>query len=742
MSSTRLVHSVVVMLAALVAWCWAGSSSSCLAEPPQAPAGGKPERGLFYVIEEPITHESVANLRTAVLDYLRQASRENREPSLVFQFGGDPAKAGTSDFYPCSELSELISNAFRSAQTTIAYVPDSLSGYALIPVLACDEIVLGQGASLGPITPENNTVPINPVAPTVVDMLARAKTRDIALLRGMVNPGDDLREVRLTDGRVVFVLASDLPEYARTHEVAGNDEPAWGGQRGVLAPDRARSLDLAKLLVRTRDEIERHYGIELEKGDPSRSGPPTALEIVVNGTIDSTKADHIKRQVGQVVRDKLDGARESMVTLVILRIDSAGGEPEQAKEAAEAVAGLSESGVHTVAFIESQATGFAALLALACDEIVLRQNARIGDVSLVVSGQGTTTGIDPAKVGIYADEARDLARRKLHPELLAAAMVDPKLEVVAAQDNQSNALVYITRDDLNAAPPGRYAFRATLKPPNKTLLLLEQKARETGIAEETATDFKTWLDSRGVKKLRTAQPTWVDSLVEALNTQWMSGMLLFIGLFMLILELKLPGVGLPAIISALAFLLFFWSHYLGHTANTLEIVLFLAGLVCIGLELFVFPGFAVFGFSGVLMVLVSVIMACHTFIWPTTEYEFRELGWTITKLAMTIVAVGVGAAVLGKFLPSVPMFRHMILNPEAADASDGLAGKPLQVDSTGPLTYLLGERGLTTTVCRPSGKARFGEQLVDITADGFFIESGTAVEVVEVRGSQVIVKRV
>ena len=43
---------------------------------------------------------------------------------------------------------------------------------------------------------------------------------------------------------------------------------------------------------------------------------------------------------------------------------------------------------------------------------------------------------------------------------------------------------------------------------------------------------------------------------------------------------------------------------------------------------------------------------------------------------------------------------------------------------------------------RPSGKARFGDLLIDVTADGFFIEPDSLVEVVDVQGPRVIVKQV
>ena len=55
-------------------------------------------------------------------------------------------------------------------------------------------------------------------------------------------------------------------------------------------------------------------------------------------------------------------------------------------------------------------------------------------------------------------------------------------------------------------------------------------------------------------------------------------MLLFIGGFALIAELSSPGIGVGGFISALCFLLYFWSNFLAGTAELLEILLFLAGI--------------------------------------------------------------------------------------------------------------------------------------------------------------------
>jgi membrane-bound ClpP family serine protease len=43
---------------------------------------------------------------------------------------------------------------------------------------------------------------------------------------------------------------------------------------------------------------------------------------------------------------------------------------------------------------------------------------------------------------------------------------------------------------------------------------------------------------------------------------------------------------------------------------------------------------------------------------------------------------------------------------------------------------------------RPTGKAQFGDAIVDVVAEGEFLEAGTAVEIIEIHGNRVVVKAV
>jgi membrane-bound ClpP family serine protease len=53
--------------------------------------------------------------------------------------------------------------------------------------------------------------------------------------------------------------------------------------------------------------------------------------------------------------------------------------------------------------------------------------------------------------------------------------------------------------------------------------------------------------------------------------------------------------------------------------------------------------------------------------------------------------------------------------------------------------HLVGQRGIATTRLTPSGKARFGDESVDVITDGVAVAQGTPVVVTEVSGNRVVV---
>jgi membrane-bound ClpP family serine protease len=167
----------------------------------------------------------------------------------------------------------------------------------------------------------------------------------------------------------------------------------------------------------------------------------------------------------------------------------------------------------------------------------------------------------------------------------------------------------------------------------------------------------------------------------------------------------------------------------------LEVLLFAAGVSCILLELFVLPGTAIFGLGGGLLIIASLILASQTFVVPHNEYEVRELRNSMLGLLAAGIGIGVAAIVMRRYLPHTPLFSHLMLEPPSDAELEELSQREALVD----FNHLLGHRGVAATQLTPSGKARFGDELVDVIADGEVISRGAEVVVTEVHGNRVLV---
>ncbi len=701
----------------------------------QAPAKSEDTPGQFFQIVEPITHDTLSRVRAATRQLVDQAAAtpKGARPILVFEIVPGDTAPGTSEFGVSYDLASLISRELAGARLTVAYVPQPLKGFAVLPAVACTEIVMGASASLGPITPEDRT--LDPAHREPVRFLAIRKTREPDLLLGMLDRDADLRMVRTADRAVHYVLAENMQEFLKTHHVT-EERAAWdSGARGILTAKRAREEGFCKRTAESPAELASMYrlGGRSSVDDPTLGQSVRAEWIKIEGLLDNVAVSFLSR--------KIEDARQQKKNLFIVEIDSPGGTEAAGDRMADILAEIKD--MKTVAYVNERALGIAAVVPLACRDIVLKKGASMGDVRQTVSGRnGMLHDLTATARAGLAKKAALWAEAKGHPEAVAVAMIDPDAEIVLASDSQTGANRLILRAVAEASRD-RFRIIDTRKSPGSVLTVTADEAAAFGLGHVVA-GGEALRDLYAVPKtMRVEGAGWVDWLVTVLTNPYVSWMLLFIGAVMLVVELKLPGIGLPAIISAVAFLLFFGSHYLSGTADQLEIILFLIGLVCIALEIFVFPGFGVFGMSGILLMLASIVLASHTFVWPTQDYEYQELGHTLLQLTGMLFAVGTCTVVLARYFPSLPLFNRLILKPEPwipVENEDGASRH--SADGYESLAFLIGETGRTTTDLKPTGKARFGSLLLDVTAGDKYVDPDSLVEVVDVQGPRVVVKKI
>ena len=87
------------------------------------------------------------------------------------------------------------------------------------------------------------------------------------------------------------------------------------------------------------------------------------------------------------------------------------------------------------------------------------------------------------------------------------------------------------------------------------------------------------------------------------------GLLMSFGFLGLLMEFYTPGFGIIGGIGLTCLALFFFGHAVVHLAGLEELLLFGVGLVLLGIELFVTPGFGVLGVLGLAGIAASLVMA-------------------------------------------------------------------------------------------------------------------------------------
>ncbi len=230
---------------------------------------------------------------------------------------------------------------------------------------------------------------------------------------------------------------------------------------------------------------------------------------------------------------------------------------------------------------------------------------------------------------------------------------------------------------------------------------------------------------------------WLDRVAEFFRLPVVNVALITIGLIGLFFEFKLPGTTFPGSVAAICFVLFFWAYSFVGQFTLLAILLFLLGLVLLGIEVFVVPGLGFAGVAGAALMFLGLLLVTLAH-WPTNQNDWTDVGATFGSIAIGLALAFGGTLTLTWSLPNVPILNRMVLHPPA-EIESGVS--PLSLSHSGPVE-LLGAMGVAVTPLRPSGKAQFGEQFLDVIAEGDYVSPGGRVRVVEIEGKRIVVKEI
>jgi len=418
------------------------------------------------------------------------------------------------------------------------------------------------------------------------------------------------------------------------------------------------------------------------------SAQDVVYRVPLTGTVEHGLAPFIERS--------LEEARAAGARFVVIDMDTPGGRVDAAERIADAIG---DAGLPVYTYVNRRAFSAGALIALSTDGIYMRPASVIG-AATPVDGSGTKA---PEKiVSAMRSEMRALAEAHgLDPEI-AAAMVDEDIAV-----------------------PG-------VVEAGKLLTLTTEEAVDVGYATEVE-DLGGLLTLMSVPDAQvvTTQTNWAEGVVRFFSNPIVAPFLLSLGFLGLIVEIKTPSFGLAGTAGLLSLSLFFGSHLIVGLAGLEDLIVFGVGLVLVGVEVFLIPGFGFFGVVGALGILAGLYLSLMGSL-PTTA-DFTRAGLV---LSTTVLLIAVTAWVMIRTLPgSSRLARSGLFLLQRTDRAIGY-------ESARPRRDLVGVTGKAITDLRPSGTGLFGEERIDVVSEAEWITEGTPIRIVSAEGYRHIVRPV
>jgi membrane-bound serine protease (ClpP class) len=411
--------------------------------------------------------------------------------------------------------------------------------------------------------------------------------------------------------------------------------------------------------------------------------------------------------------------------------------------------------VHTVAYITTEAISAGAMISVSCQDIIMRENTTIGDCAPIMPGS-KLEGVEREKTESFTRAAfARAAEANGYPEPLLKAMVTMQTEVYRVKNLQTGKLEFFETAQL-PKDPNTYDLdnKELIVKDDELLTLTASKACEYGIARATVNDLSGALEFLAKRDGVTfdGEPimlvtNWSEEMVRWLNSPAVMAILVMLALLGVYVEFNTPGIGLPGLAAVICFTIIIGSKYLVGLANWVEVALFILGILLLLVEFLILPGFGIAGILGIVCILAGLFGMLiknppDKLPWPEDAIAWSDFTWGVVGLSLGFVGFIVMAWLLSKYIPRIKFLSGLILVPTVPTQSGGMPASMTTAPESKTVNVNIGDTGVVVSTLRPTGKARFGEAIVYVVAEAEFLDKGTKVQIIEIHGNRVVVKKV
>ena len=694
--------------------------------------------GRLIQISLPITGSSAA----ATIQQIKQvasgmpaAVRAEERAVLVLEFDTNDERSGQgSDLGACVSLAEFLVGEELKSIRTVAWIPDNnvttaLVGHAILPAISCNEIAMDKNASLGNANIDQDSVPryVNDIYRGIAQ---QRLTLPVPLVLAMLNPKEQLERVT-TSTKTVFATASQRKELQKTGEVTEFATVSAAGEPTILSSQQMEDFRLIRHRTSSRNDLARRFNVSSVELRPAIESTRkwTAVRYQMPSLISAGEVSWLIRALDRKLLGETD--------LVILEFGDVSADDGAAFRLAEHLAAYNRNKTKTVAWISGNCEGVAGVVALACDDLFFGPEG--------VLGAGEQALPSPAELESFEITARSVARQKERDWSLLMAVINPNMVVKKYRSIEANSFRVMGKAEYDELPELEAAKWFPMEKVDIRDGVDAELAEQLEISQVTVApsldvvkaQFQLVAPPESLEPTRTER--WLEDFAMFLNNPVISMMLVFGAFTCFMNELSAPGVGVFGFLGVVLLAAFFWSHHLEGNAAWFEILLFIIGVVFVAIELFVVPGFGLFGIGGIAMIICSLILAGQDFIVPRSEADFEKLSLSLLPILGAFFGIVVGAIFLQKVLPNSPVLRRLTLSPPQ-QREPLIDGKdPEAVVDWG---FLAGSRGEAVTPIMPSGKARIEGRVYDVMSRGEVVQKGESIEVVEAIANRVVVRKI
>ena len=450
----------------------------------------------------------------------------------------------------------------------------------------------------------------------------------------------------------------------KRHNLASAARPRWW----LIALFGALAISLTAAPVAWQDDTSGDGTAQSTEPDKVTKDPVPASRqashvaiLTVEGAIDRVTLMSLERRVEDAVAAGADA--------IVIELDTPGGLSGATLDICHLI--KNDAPVNTVAWVNRDAYSAGSIIALACKEIVMAPNARMGDAAPIAISGGQLIPLPPAERAKQESpiltEVVDSARRNGYDENLVRSLISVGIELWMLENINTGDRIFVDREEYvdifgeepastiaSTAPASAVAAptpvlpfsrwnnkpidqeeidaeieRGQTRQPNRErltdadadnwrpvmqvitdselLTMTTQEAIYYGLAEKVVATDDDIKKYFDATTVTRYGGTWSEGLVRFLLNFWVRVILVIVFLVGMFIEMAAPGTGVFGLLAFVAIAILLGAPYLIGASTWWPIALVGAGVLLVMIELFIIPGIGIAGVLGAASLLVGLV---------------------------------------------------------------------------------------------------------------------------------------